>query len=57
MKPFELEVYSTKSGKLFNPNAPKDIPSVFVPWEQALELQKRIKELENYIRMTENVIG
>ena len=56
MRPFELEVYSTKSGKLFNPNAPKDAPSVYVPWEQALELQKRIKELENYIRMTENVI-
>ena len=57
MKPFVLEVYSTKSGKLYNPNAPKDIPSVYVPWEQALELQKRIKELENYIRMKENVIG
>lgn len=56
MRPFELEVYSTKSGKLFNPNAPKDAPSVYVPWEQALELQKRIEELENYIRMTENVI-
>ena len=57
MRPFELEVYSTKSGKLFNPNAPKDAPSVYVPWEQALELQKRIEELENYIRMTENIIG
>ena len=53
----ELEVYSTKVGALYNPNAPKDCPNVFVPWEQALEMQKRIEELENYIRMTENVIG
>lgn len=26
-------------------------------FDEALELQKRIEELENYIRMTEGVIG
>lgn len=52
----ELVVYSTRVGELYN-MVVQQKPACFVSYEQALEMQKRIEQLEDYIRMTENVIG
>lgn len=52
----ELIVYSTRAGELYN-MVMQGKPACFVSYEQALELQKRIEELEDYIRMTEGVVA
>jgi hypothetical protein len=52
----ELVVYSTRAGELYNMVMQKK-PACFVSLEQALEMQKRIEQLEDYIRTMEGVVS